>query len=195
MSACTLPITSSPGKLALIYNHNATALTHRISWNFIAGVDLTAVSLIAAEADRLANLMKLVLTDEFVISNFAILSRSGGVYYEAPLSAAQTGVKPPAAGAAEWASTTLTFVGTGNPPTPGTCHGKSISRLFVGASYLFTPQMKYLPAGGYPGLLDFIVNGLNASLYLPADTYGQQADILTNCPVQWNAAAQRRDGS
>jgi len=194
MPSCTLPITTSPGKLVLMYSQITRGHDHRISWHFIAGVNLTDIPDLRTEAERLADMLADALTAAFRVTGWAIATPSGSIFYEEPFPAPIPGTLAPAAGVADWASTTIAFVGTGLAPAPGVCHGRSISRLFTGASYPMTPGTKTYSAGGTATLQTFIVNGLNASTYVPADVYGQQADILTVCPIQWNAAAQRKWG-
>lgn len=195
MAHCTLPITTSPGKLALRYIQLTTGISHKISWHFIAGVNLTDVSDLRTEAERLADLMADALTASFRVMGWEIQDPSGSPYYDESFPTPIVGTLSPAAGAADWCSPTICFTGVGQAPAPGTCHGHSISRLFTGDSYLFLPGDKTLNAGAHAPLLAFIQTGLNTSTYLPADVFGQQANILTACPCQFNAAVQRKYGT
>jgi hypothetical protein len=194
MASCTLPITTSPGKLVIMYSQITKGHEHRISWHFIHGVNLTDIPDLRTEAERLADLMGEALTAAFRVTGWAVATPDGSIFYEEPFPAPIPGTLPPAAGTADYASTTIAFVGVGLAPAPGVCHGRSISRLFMGASYPMTPGTKNYLATGTAELQAFIVTGLNASTYVPADVYGQQADILSVCPIQFNAAAQRKWG-
>lgn len=194
MPSCTLPITTSPGKMVIMYSHVTQGQVHRISWNLIAGVDLTGISFLRSEAERLTDLLAAASTNAFRFTGWGLALPGGSIFYEEPFDPVVPGSNPPASGMPDYRSTTITFVGVGLAPTPGVCHGRSISRLFVGAGVPMIPGEKSFVASGIPALQDFIVTGLNGSLYLPADAYGQQADILGVVPVQFNAAVQRKAG-
>jgi hypothetical protein len=193
--SCNVPITTSPGKLHLLYSSTTTPTFHSIGWNFIAGTNLTDITNLTIEAQRLADLMGPTLVTICSIVQFKITLPDGSTWYEAPLPTAVNGSHNAAGTMQNWHSTTLALVGHAQPNAPGDCAGESISRLHVYSAYNFPPGMKRFDATTDPDLLDFILNGLNASTYLPADRYGQQVNILPSCPVQWNAADQRRVGS
>lgn len=193
--SCTVPITNSPGKLHLLYNSTTSLVPHSIGWNFIASVNLTDITSLTAEAQRLADLLGPVLPTICSIVAFKLTLPDGSTWYEAPLPTQVNGTHNSAGTMQHWKSTTLAFVGHAQPNAPGECAGETISRLHVYGAYNFAPGVKFFDATLDADLDDWIQSGLNASLYVPADRYGQQANILTNCPCQWNAATQRREGS
>jgi len=195
MASCTLPLTTSPGRLALRYIHITQGLSHRIGWSFIAGVSLTDVSDLRVEAERLADLLADCLTANFRFTGWEIQTPGGHTYYTEAFAAPIIGTLTRPTGATDYRSPTICFSGVGLAPAPGVCHGHSISRVFVGDSYLFAPGQKVMTFNLHPELEAFVVGGLNASTYLPADGYGQQADISGEMPVQFNAAVQRKAGT
>jgi len=193
--SCIVPITTSPGKLHLHYLSTTSLIPHKIGWNLIAGVDLTNIVTLTAEAQRLADLLGPACCTIVSIQAFSITLPGGGTWYQAPLPTPVNGTHNASGTMQHWKSTTLAFVGDAQPGSPGECAGRSVSRLHTYAAYNFPPGLKYFDAVTDPDLHDFINNGLNASTYLPADKYGQQVNILTACPCQWNAATQDSEGS
>jgi len=170
----------------VIYHGPLTLGDMTIGWHLIAGTDLTNVSLLAAEAQRLANLLGPCVTPIAVFTDFKITLPDGSVYYQAPLATQVTGTHSVANGMQQWFSTTVAFIGVGNQPLPGTCHGRLVSRLHNFGALLYPPGSKFFAAGSDAAYNAFITNGLNASTYLPADFYGQQGEIKKSMPVQWN---------
>lgn len=193
--ACTPPATRSPGRLVLKYSAQSGQVRHTIGWHLITGVDLTNIGLLQAEAQRLAGLLAPCCTAAVQIDDWAIQLPDGSTYYTAPLPSAHPGTHATATGMQNWASMTVAFEGVGNPTAPGVCNGKVISRLHCYGAVDFRPFDKFFVAATDAAYTAFITTGLNASTYLPADYYGQQADILLLCPIQWNAHTQRTVGS
>lgn len=193
--ACTVPITSSPGRLLIHYQNTLNSTSHSIGWHFIYGVDLTGISFLQIEADRLATLLKACMNAGFFLDTWSIVLPNGTVYYTAPLTTPGAGTHAVNGNMQEWYSTTVAFIGLGDAPIPGGCKGRITSRLHCGGALNFPPGLRKFDANTDTPLKTFINAGLNASTYLPADFYGQQGNIGILCPVQWNAHTQRREGS
>jgi hypothetical protein len=193
--ACSPPPTGSPGRLVLHYAAQSGQVRHTIGWHFITGVDLTDIVHLQAEADRLAGLLAACCTAAVTFVDWSIQLPNGSTFYAAPLPSAHVGTHATATGMQNWASMTVAFEGTGNPSAPGICTGKSVSRVHCYGAVNFRPFDKFFTAAADAAYAAFITSGLNASTYLPADAYGQQADILLLCPIQWNAHTQRTVGS
>jgi len=193
--SCTDPGTTTPGSLVLYYSNTGLGINASVSWNLIAGTDLNDVTNLEAEAQRLADLLGPCMIATVHITDWAIKVHGSGVYYGAPLPTPVVGAHAVNGNMQAWVSTTVAFVGTGNQSAAGVCHGKSISRIHTFGALDFIPRSKFYDASNDAAYLSFVRNGLNASTYLPADAFGQQAEIKLALPVQWNAAYQRRLGS
>lgn len=193
--SCTPPITTSPGSLVLRYLRTGTGNRHDIGWRLIAGVDITAISFLRTEAHRLGDLLVDCMSIGSRITDWEVKDATGSVFYTEGYGAGGQGTAATNGQMQPWYSTTVCFTGVATPPAPGVCHGHSISRLHTYGVLDFPPGLKVLDASGAPAYLAFITTGLNASTYLPADRYGQQAVIEQSMPVQWNAYTQGSEGS
>lgn len=193
MAVCVIPPTLSPGFLFLKYTHR-DVVEHTARYAFIAGVDLTDTVNLRIEADRIAEGMHRAIPPSFVIHDWGILNRDGGLYYDEPLPTTYAGIHGTVAGLTDYYSPTISFMGRGNPTGPGICIGPSRTVLFVGNGYHFITGQKRINANADAGLLAYF-DAMNSSTYLPADDYGQQITWRNSGTVQWNAHTQRASGS
>jgi hypothetical protein len=194
--ACTPPLTRSPGSLVLHYQNLDNSTFHTIGWHFITGVDLNNVAVLQVEADRIAGFAKAVLTSRRAMASWSIRLPNGATFYSANLTTgAGPGTHATTGGMLNWYSTTLAFEGHGQAPSAGTCSGRIISRLHLGGAILFPIGGKYFDATADATVKAFVDSAMNLSTYLPADYYGQQGNITYQCPMQWNAHTQRKEGS
>lgn len=179
----------------LVYIHTGSGNRHFIGWNLIAGVDITGTSFLRTEAHRLGDLLVTCMSTVSRITDWEIQDRAGSTFYTEAYGSGGIGTHTINSQMQPWYSTTVAFSGVATPPSPGVCHGHVISRLHTYGALNFTPGMKIYDATTDADYLGFINGGLNASTYLPADKYGQQANILQSMPVQWNAYTQESEGS
>lgn len=193
--SCIVPITTSPGRLDLLYQDVSATHIHRLGWNFIAGVDITNHANVDTEAQRLGALLTDCLPSFARLLQWEIILPGGGVYDTGALSGLGPGTHAQNTQMQNWNSTTVAFVGHAHPLLPGYCAGRTVTRLHTWSCLNFVPGSQFFVATGDAPFLAFITAGLNASTYLPADKYGQQADIQPNMPVQWNAHTQKKEGS
>jgi len=193
--SCTVPITTSPGRLVLLYIHTGSGERHSIGWNLIAGVDIAGTSFLRTEAHRLGDLLVECIPNVARITDWEIQDATGGTFYTEGYGAGGAGTHVINSQMQPWYSTTVAFTGVATPPAPGVCHGHVISRMHIYGALNFTPGMKIYDATLDAAYEAFITSGLNASTYVPADKYGQQANILLTMPVQWNAFTQGSEGS
>jgi hypothetical protein len=191
--SCIVPGTTSPGKLFIEYTDATTGYKHRIAWRFITGVDLTNVSLLRTEVVRLKNLMIPCVTSNLLFSLWGITLPNGTTYYTEPFSPVVPGTHAQLASFG-FKSMTVRIEGTAHPPSPGVCFGRTNCVVFhQGAlSYRAGDKTHDLTLDA---AYSAFVTGINASTYLPADMFGQQADMLFVAPVQFNAHAQKVVGT
>lgn len=193
--SCIVPTTTSPGTLDFLYVATTSLAAKRIGWKFIAGVDITNHALIDAEAQRLALLLTDCLPSFARLVGWEVILPGGGVYDTGGFGGLGPGTHNLSGVMQSWHSTTVAFVGHAHPLSPGYCAGRTVTRLHTWSCLDFVPGGHFFDANLDAPFLAFVNAGLNASTYLPADRYGQQADISISLPVQWNARTQRREGS
>jgi len=147
-----------------------------------------------AQADAWAAVWRGIVTAQFVCAQFSMLDDLGRLLYTAPLTAPQTGGHGAATGALDYASRTLCFTGHAAPGTLGDCSGEAIHRVFVGAGYEFIARQKFMVPGA-DASVDAYATFLDGNTDLFCDYYGRHALTRGRYPVQFNAAAQRRNGT
>lgn len=193
--SCITPGTTSPGRLVLSYHDTITGDVHKIGWHFISGVAIGVIPPIRAEAVRLTGLLQPCLTTQLMIDAWSIILPNNTAFYTEALVAPLTGTHGLASGMQRWRSTTVRIEGTAHAPSPGVCYGRTNCVIFNQGALFFAAGQKAFDANSDGAYKTFINSGLNASTFLPADTFGQQADMALLMPVQWNAHAQKELGS
>jgi hypothetical protein len=179
----------------LIYIHTGSGIRHSIGWNLIAGVDITGTSFLRTEAHRLGDLLADCMATVSRITDWEIQDANGSPFYTEAYGAGGVGNHVINSNMQPWYSTTVAMEGVATPPAPGVCHGHVICRLHTYGALDFPPGMQFFDSSIDAAYATFIDAGLNASTYVPADKYGQQANIQALMPVQWNAATQGSEGS
>lgn len=190
MPACIPPTTRSPGHLVWFYLYQGKK--HSFSMRLIDGVDIYTAGPLVAEAARIAADWAFAFTNLFVCDQMAIRDEGGRIVYAASIGPF-TGVQTPPVGAQAWRSHTMQFVGRGNVNVPGECAGPEHTQFLVGNTINFAAGQQYLDTSAEPDI-DNLRGSFNASLYGPADFYGQQVDYHGLAPIQSNSAYEKKFG-
>lgn len=192
--ACTDPGSISPGYLRLDYVHSTQSIAHGTRARLLRGVDPTDIVTMTALALDWANVWKGVVTNSFVTGGFSVLRHDGTLLYSSSFVTPTVGAHVSAAGAGDYVSRTLCFTGRGIPDTAVECSGEEIGRLFVGSAFEFVARQKYMVPGADSGV-DAYAAFLATNSIFWGDEFGQKAGVRPRYPVQFNAYAQRRNGT
>ena len=193
--SCTVPSTTSPGKLHLGYQSTTSSVSHTISWWLVTGAPISTFAVMAAEANRLAVYLTDCVPDIVRFTDWKCTAPDGSFIQGGTLGGLGPGTHTINSNMQGWKSLTVAFVGHARPGAPGNCTGESISRLHNFGTLDILPGTKEILATVDPAFEDFVNVGLNSSDVLPADRYGQNVVIELSMPIQWNAYTQRKEGS
>jgi hypothetical protein len=192
--SCTFPARPySPGHLVLFYHHDAGP-DHTVSMGLNRTVDISSISPLRVEANALAFLFSACNTVKFTWLDWGIRLPDGSLYYREPLTAPITGSHAVATSAQNLFSSTVTLTGKADAISVGDCTGQFRSMIFVGAAFEFVQGEKARPSSADTAIAALIAR-LNLSVFVPADYYGQTGSYRARFTVQYNAHAQKRNGS
>lgn len=190
---CIVPGTISPGKLFIQYVDTLTGYKHRVSWRLYAGVDITILPILRAEAILLKTALVACVISNLTFTEWGILSPSGSVLYAEGFTPVVAGTHPLLMSYA-FKSPTVRIEGTAHPPFPGACFGRTNFVVFHQGALKYIVGQKSFDLGTDVGFAA-LVAAVNASTILPADLFGQPAIMNLLAPVQFNAHAQRVEGT
>lgn len=194
MATCTFPGTTSPGYLRLDYLHTTQSIAHSTRARILRGNDPADIVLMTSIAVDWVNVWKGVCPSQFTCGGFSVLRPDGSLLYSSAFVTPTTGAHAHASGALDYASRTLAFTGRGIPDTAVECSAEEIGRLFVGDAFEFVARQKFMTPGADAGV-DAYATFLSTNSIIWADEYGQKAGVRPRYPVQFNAYAQRRNGT
>jgi hypothetical protein len=183
----------SPGKLALEYSDLGTE-RHTSKYRVLRGVNIYDHTAMTLEADRIAAGFCQALPPHLAVTGFRVYNALGVEVYATLLPSVHVGTHG-TLGSLDSNSYTVTLTGRGSASGDGQYPGDTLTRFFPRRGYPDDRGLKFVDlSGGDLGLLAYAA-ALATSGVVWADFHGWKAGIRPTCPIQFNAAAQRRVGN
>lgn len=181
----------SPGALGLIY-FDAGRIRHTVSMNLTTLGDPYNYGQMLAEANRLAEGFSHALPATLAVEGFFIRDATGVQIFAGLLSSVWVGDHV-STGSLDSNSYTVTITGRGLGTAPGLFPGNTLTRWFPSTGYDQARGRKFIALNTDIGLVLWAA-ALGTSTVAWADEHGWKAGIRPTCPIQFNAAVQRKAG-
>ncbi len=188
------PTTRSPGSIRLVYSRNNDgAQRHTSGVRLLAGVSITDLTAMRAEAQLFGAALRNSLTPALTVLAWRLADPAGVTLYEEAFAPTLAGNRATDSGDLLSESTTHTFVGKASAGTIGQAAGSTRTVVYRGSWRNDTDANPTTPAAFDNGD-SVMLSYLNGSTVTGADFYGQKAGYKPNVNVQINAHWQRRYG-
>lgn len=185
------PSDGSPGAISLIYFDDLNQ-RHSCKMRLTTVANPYDYSQMLGEANRLAPGLASVLPSTQHVDGFDVYNDLGVQIFAGLLTASHPGAHVNA-GSLNSNSYSVSITGRGLAPGPGFFPGNTLTRFFPITGYNQDRGRKFLRMSDDLGLVRW-AGALGTSTLCWADAHGWKAGIRPTCPIQFNAAVQRKYG-